>query len=66
MGMIITDVSQVMQALEAGGANAHIISKYQGMLKSSSGEELEVDKNYLHCSISNVRCCICSREEKKV
>jgi catalase len=40
------DLSQVMQALKAGGANAHIISKYQGMLKSSSGEEIEVDKNY--------------------
>ena len=40
------DLSQVMQALEAGGAKAHIISKYQGMLKSSSGEEIEVDKNY--------------------
>ena len=42
-----TDVSQVMQALEAGGAKAHIISKHQGMLKSSSGEELEVDKSYV-------------------
>jgi catalase len=41
------DVSQVMQALEAGGAKAHIISKHQGMLKSSSGEELEVDKSYV-------------------
>ena len=41
------DVSQVMQALKAGGAKAHIISKHQGMLKSSSGEELEVDKSYV-------------------
>jgi len=41
------DVSQVMQALEAGGARAHIISKHQGMLKSSSGESIEVDKSYV-------------------
>lgn len=41
------DVSHVMQALEAGGAKAHIISKHQGMLKSSSGEELEVDKSFV-------------------
>jgi len=41
------DVSQVMQALEAGGAKAHIISKHQGMLKSSSGESIEVDKSYV-------------------
>jgi catalase len=41
------DISQVMQALEAGGAKAHIISKHQGTLKSSSGEELEVDKSYV-------------------
>jgi catalase len=41
------DVSEVMKALEAGGAKAHIISKHQGMLKSSSGEELEVDKSYV-------------------
>ena len=41
------DVSQVMQALKGAGAHADIISKYRGMLKSSSGEKLEVDKNYL-------------------
>jgi catalase len=40
------DVSQVMKALEAGGAKANIISKHQGMLKSSSGEEFEVDKSF--------------------
>jgi catalase len=42
-----TDLSQVMQTLQAAGAHTHIISKYLGMLKSSSGEEIEVDKNYL-------------------
>ena len=41
------DVSQVMHALKGAGAHADIISKYRGMLKSSSGEKLEVDKNYL-------------------
>ena len=41
------DVRQVVQALEAGGAKAHIVSEHQGMLKSSSGEELEVDKSYV-------------------
>jgi catalase len=41
------DISQVKQALEAGGAKTHIISKHQGMLKSSSGEVLEADKSYL-------------------
>ncbi|MGB9928161.1 MAG: DJ-1/PfpI family protein, partial [Methanosarcina sp.] len=41
------DLSQVMQALKTGGAKAHIISKHQGTLKSSSGEELEVDKSYV-------------------
>lgn len=35
-----------MRALKDGGANAHIISKYQDMLKGSNGEEIEVDKNY--------------------
>ena len=40
-------LSQVMQALKGAGARADIISKYRGMLKSSSGEKLEVDKNYL-------------------
>ena len=35
-----------MKALEAGGAKADIISKHQGMLKSSSGEEIEVSKSY--------------------
>ncbi|UWJ22290.1 Catalase [Methanosarcina mazei TMA] len=40
------DLSQAMQALEAGGAKADIISKFQGMLKSSDGQEIEVDKNY--------------------
>ncbi len=41
------DFSTVMKALEAGGARAHIISKHQGMLKSSSGEEIEVDNSYV-------------------
>jgi catalase len=41
------DVSHVREALEAGGAKVHIISKHQGMLKSSSGEELEVDKSFI-------------------
>ena len=41
------DVSQVMQALKSVGAHTHLISKYRGMLKSSSGKKLEVDKNYL-------------------
>ena len=41
------ELSQVMQALKGSGANADIISKYRGMLKSSSGEKLEVNKNYL-------------------
>ncbi|RXA20599.1 catalase [Methanosarcina sp. MSH10X1] len=41
------DVSQVKQALEAGGAKTHIVSEHQGMLKSSSGEEIEVDKSYV-------------------
>lgn len=40
-------LSQVIQALKGAGARADIISKYRGMLKSSSGEKLEVDKNYL-------------------
>lgn len=39
------ELSQVMQALEAGGAKADIISKFQGMLKSSDGTEIEVSKN---------------------
>lgn len=46
-GFDYKDVSQVLQALQAGGAKAHIISKHQGMLKSSSGEKLEVDKSYV-------------------
>jgi catalase len=41
------DVSQVMQALKGAGAHTDLISKYRGMLKSSKGEEIEVDKNYL-------------------
>ncbi len=41
------DVSQVIQALKGAGAHTHLISKYRGMLRSSSGKELEVDKNYL-------------------
>jgi catalase len=41
------NVSQIKKALEAGGAKAHIISKHQGMLKSSSGEELEVDEGFV-------------------
>lgn len=40
------ELSQVMQALESGGAKTDIISKYQGMLKSSEGQEIEVSKNY--------------------
>ena len=42
-----TGVRQVMQALNGGGAHTDIISKYRGMLKSSSGEKLEVNQNYL-------------------
>ena len=45
-GYDYNDVSLLMKALEAGGAKANIISKHQGMLKSSSGEELEVDKSF--------------------
>jgi catalase len=41
------DVSQVFQALKNAGTHMDLISKYRGMMKSSSGEEIEVDKNYL-------------------
>jgi catalase len=41
------DVSEVMQALKGAGARTDLISKYMGMLKSSSEEEIEVNKNYL-------------------
>jgi catalase len=44
------DMSQVMQALESAGAHANIISKYRGILKSSSGDKVEVDQNFLTAS----------------
>lgn len=41
------ELSQAKKSLEAAGAHTHLISKFLGMLKSSDGEELEVNKNYL-------------------
>jgi len=40
------EVESVKKALMDAGAQADIISKFRGMLKSSDGKKMEVDKNY--------------------
>ena len=58
------ELAQVKQALEGAGAHTHLISKFLGMLKSSAGEELMVDKNYLTAA-SVMYDAIYVPEEKK-
>ncbi|GHA57948.1 catalase [Pontibacter akesuensis] len=41
------EVMQVKSALEAAGAHAKIVSKFHGMRKASSGEEIETDKSHI-------------------
>ncbi|MCC9165493.1 catalase [Pontibacter harenae] len=41
------EVKQVKDALEKAGASAKIVSKFHGMRKSSTGEELETDKSHI-------------------
>ncbi|TGC09869.1 catalase [Methanolobus halotolerans] len=41
-----SEVESVKKALIDAGAQTEIISKFRGMLKSSQGKEMEVDKNY--------------------
>lgn len=41
------EVMQVKQALKDAGAHAKIISKFHGMIKSSTGEEIETDKSHI-------------------
>ncbi|WP_162052475.1 catalase [Pontibacter pamirensis] len=53
VGILIEDgydyceLMQVKQALKEAGANAKLISKFHGMIKSSTGEELETDKSHI-------------------
>lgn len=39
-------LTQVQQVLKEAGAQAQIISKFGGMVKSSDGQEIEVDKSF--------------------
>ncbi|MFD2998919.1 catalase [Pontibacter toksunensis] len=41
------EVMQVKQALKDAGASAKIVSKFHGMRKSSTGEEIETDKSHI-------------------
>ncbi|MCC9135240.1 catalase [Pontibacter silvestris] len=41
------EVVQVKQALKEAGAHAKIVSKFHGMRKSSTGEEIETDKSHI-------------------
>src|SRR5690606_38182338 len=46
-GFVYREVMQVQQALTAAGAQTEIISMLLGKRKSSTGEELEVDKSHI-------------------
>lgn len=46
-GFNFPEVTQVMEALKNAGVHSEIVSKYQGMLTSVDGRQLEVNKNYL-------------------
>lgn len=41
------EVMQVKSALEAAGAHAKIVSKFHGMRKAATGEEIETDKSHI-------------------
>lgn len=46
-GFNFPEVTQVMEALKNAGVHSEIVSKYQGMLTSIDGRQLEVNKNYV-------------------
>lgn len=46
-GFNFPEVTQVIEALKNAGVHSEIVSKYQGMLASVDGRQLEVNKNYL-------------------
>ncbi len=45
-GFNYPEVAQVMDALKRSGVHCEIVSKYQGMLTSVDGRQLEVNKSY--------------------
>lgn len=46
-GFNFPEVTQVMEALKSAGVHSEIISKYQGMLTSVDGRQMEVNKSYV-------------------
>lgn len=46
-GFNYDELVKVKDALEDAGANSEIISMYLGMIKADTGQEIEVDKNYI-------------------
>lgn len=53
-GFNFPEVTQVIEALKNAGVHSEIVSKYQGMLASVDGRQLEVNKNYL--SSGSIMC----------
>ncbi len=45
-GFNYSEVMQVIEALKGAGVHHEIVSKYQGMLTSVDGQQMEVNKNY--------------------
>ncbi|MCR3921735.1 MAG: catalase [Firmicutes bacterium] len=45
-GFNYPEVTQVMESLKNAGVNTEVVSKYQGMLTSVDGRQIEVNKNY--------------------
>ncbi|MGI2902152.1 catalase [Tolypothrix sp. VBCCA 56010] len=42
-----SQLMEIKQALKSGGAQAEIVSKFKGMIKSADGKEVEVKKTFL-------------------
>ncbi len=46
-GFSYSDLMQVKETLQEAGVRVKIVSKYRGVIRSSEGQELEVDHNYV-------------------